>query len=632
MRTKGCGGEVRAKAASNGRTEQSNPASALLREQAASRMPLRGRIAQEAKAPGKAWGYADVGTFRQMVGAPAKNMLTTDAAMQPESWADAPWKDYQVAVTRLQQRIHRASRDEDHKTVHRLQRLLLHSRGARFLAVRKVTQDNRGKQTAGVDGIASLSPSERFRLANSLSLRTKAKPIRRVFIPKPGKDELRPLGIPTIEDRALQALVKMALEPEWEAKFEPNSYGFRPGRSAHDAIAAIFTGIRYKAKYVLEADIEKCFDRIDHEQLLAKMHAIKPIHDLVKGWLKAGILDRGETLFPTQGTPQGGVISPLLANIALHGLEASVREEATRLWGTQAMYGSQIPQVIRYADDFVIMHHDLDTLKKLRTTAEVFLLSMGLQLSQRKTRISHTLVEHEGNVGFDFLGFTVRQFPVTKHQSGRNRYGTRLGFKTIITPSKKAVSRHIAEVNRIIDDHKAAPRAALIQHLIPVVRGWCNYYSTVASSSAFHAADRALHEALLAWIKRRHKRGLRRAVNANLDDRWRLTEGNLVLKWHSETPIRRHVKVRGTKSPYDGDSTYWATRLGRSPVLNSRVAALLKRQRGKCSHCDLVFTSEDILEVHHRDGNHANDKFANLALLHGHCHDTAHRRGTYDKS
>lgn len=255
-------------------------------------------------------------------------------------WNQIPWRKLERTIFKLQKRIYRASNRGDVKTVRRLQQLLMKSWGAKCLAVRRVTQDNLGKKTAGVDGIKSLTPKQRLSLLYELKLDVKVSPTRRVWIPKPGKDEKRPLGIPTIKDRALQALVKLALEPEWEARFEPNSYGFRPGRSCQDAVEAIFNTIRYKAKYVLDADIAKCFDHIDHEALLRKLNTSPwrgsadrvlcpptpgTIRRQIRAWLKSGVMDEGQ-LFPTsEGTPQGGVISPLLANIALHGMEERVK-------------------------------------------------------------------------------------------------------------------------------------------------------------------------------------------------------------------------------------------------------------------------------------------------------------------
>jgi RNA-directed DNA polymerase len=233
-----------------------------------------------------------------------------EIALSTEDWRTLPWRDYQRNVYRLQKRIYQAARRSDWKRVRNLQRLLLRSWSARCLATRQVTQDNRGKRTPGVDGVASLTPEERLAYAHQLRYlaRWAVDPIRRTYIPKPNNPtEKRGLGIPTLRDRAMQALVKLALEPEWEAVFEPNSYGFRPGRSTHDAIETIFNFIRLQPKYVLDADIEKCFDRISHEGLLAKLHAPQPVMRLIRDWLKAGILEDGQTLFPEAGTPQGGV-------------------------------------------------------------------------------------------------------------------------------------------------------------------------------------------------------------------------------------------------------------------------------------------------------------------------------------
>jgi len=269
-------------------------------------------------------------------------------------WRQINWRQAEKAVFKLQKWIYRASNRGDVKTVRRLQKTLMKSWYARVLAVRRVTQDNQGKKTAGVDGVKSLTPKQRLNLVGNLKLGTKVSPTRRVWIPKPGTEEKRPLGIPTIKDRALQALVKLALEPEWEAKFEPNSYGFRPGRSCHDAIEAIFSSIRLKPKYVLDADIAKCFDRIDHEALLNKMNTFPTIRRQVRAWLKAGVMNNMQYFETSEGTPQGGVISPLLANIALHGMEERIKQYAETLKGKKRDNRTAL-SLIRYADDFVIL-------------------------------------------------------------------------------------------------------------------------------------------------------------------------------------------------------------------------------------------------------------------------------------
>lgn len=299
--------------------------------------------------------------------------MNTDAPTPMDRWNTLPWQSIQRNVFQLQPRMYRAACRDDVKTVRQLQRLLMHSWSAKRLAVRKVTQDNQGKKTPGVDGIKSLTPPQRLTLARTLTLDGTAAPVRRVWIPTPSTPELRPLGIPTLHDRAGQALVKSALEPEWEARFAPNSYGFRPGRSCQDAIEALFTAIGHKAKYVLDADIEKCFDRIDQTALLTKVHTSPSLHRQLKAWLKAGVLDQG-TLFPTDtGTMQGGNLSPLLACIALHGLEALIGKTFPRSGSRRC----QTPNVVVYADDLVILQEDRTVGERCQAVVSEWLREMG---------------------------------------------------------------------------------------------------------------------------------------------------------------------------------------------------------------------------------------------------------------
>ncbi len=262
-------------------------------------------------------------------------------------------------------------------------------------------------------------------------------------------------------DRASQALVKQALEPEWEAQFKPNSYGFRPGRSCHDAIGSIYSAINSKAKYVLDADIAKCFDRINHKALLKKLNTFPTIRRQIRAWLKAGVMD-GKQLFPTsESTPQGGVISPPLANIALHGMENRIKQYAQTLPG--------------------IVHEDIAVVQRCQGIISEWLLGMELELKPSKTRQAHVLNKYgQEKPGFHFLGFFIRQFPAGKHQTGKAPRGNKLlGFKTIITPSKEKTKVHYNRIASIINSHKAVPQEALIRTLNPIIRGWSNYYSPV---------------------------------------------------------------------------------------------------------------------------------------------------------
>jgi RNA-directed DNA polymerase len=420
-------------------------------------------------------------------------------------------------------------------------------------------------------------------------------------------------------------LAKLALEPEWEAKFEPNSYGFRPGRSCHDAIEAIHASINQQDKYVLDADIEKCFDRICHQALLSKLHTFPALRRTITAWLKAGVMD-GETLFPTEtGAPQGGVLSPLLMNVALHGLEAAI---------TMAFPASKDghrwrPRVIRFADDLVVLHRDYHAIAQAQDIAARWLQEMGLTLKPSKTRIGHTLHPVEDITGFDFLGFHIRQYPVGQTKTGKTGQGIPLGFTTRIKPAKAAQHKHLHQMHEEVRHRRASSQEGLIHRLNPIIRGWSNYYATVTAKRTFVRMDTGLYANLRRWAHRRHPDKSAWWISEKY---WHPREGQWTFKtpdgiklWrHSDTPIRRHTKVTGTRSPYDGDWVYWATRLGRHPEIPRTWATLLKRQGGRCSWCGLYFKhGEDMVELDHiiptsRGGD---GKTTNLQLLHGHCHD-----------
>jgi RNA-directed DNA polymerase len=553
-------------------------------------------------------------------------------------WKDIDWKIVETAVFKLQKRIFKASQSGNIKQVHRLQRLLTNSYFGKLWATRKVTQDNQGKKTAGVDGVKSLTPKQRLELVEKLKISNKSKPTRRVWIPK-ANGKKRPLGIPIIEDRVKQALAKISLEPQWEALFEGNSYGFRPGRSAHDAIEAIFTCISKQAKYVLDADITGCFDNINHQKLLNKINTYPAMRRQIKAWLKSGVLDKNIYSRTDKGTPQGGVISPLLANIALNGMEKVVKEVARasqhlKFRGYSDKYKAEkCVNLIRYADDFVILCHNLETIKECEKAIKKWLKEIGLEINEEKTSITHTLEKHEGRVGFDFLGFNIRQYPQGKKQCGNNTKGKKLGFKTLITPSKESIKNHTAELREIIRGMRNSTQQLLIERLNPKIRGWAAYYSTVCSNDTFGKMGHILYQQLRRWAKRRHpmkggKWVKDRYWHTKGNNHWVFgvkKEGNLekTLIKHTDTPIKRHTKVKQEASYFDGNKYYWSQRLGRHPEMTKSKATLLKRQKGKCPICKMYFNGNDVMEVDHiiPKSKGGKNSYENLQLLHRHCHD-----------
>lgn len=542
-----------------------------------------------------------------------------------DEWKAIPWIRVERAVFKLQKRIYRASLQQDRKKVHRLQRLLIKSQSGRLLAVRRVTQDNQGKKTAGIDGVKSLTPKQRLNLSQNLKVQGQASPVRRVEIPKPGTTEKRPLGIPTMRDRATQALVKQALEPEWEAKFEPNSYGFRPGRSCHDAIEALFNAMRAQAKFCLDADIAKCFDRIAHEPLLDKMQTSPTLRRQVKAWLQAGVMDHGE-LFPTDtGSPQGGCISPLLANIALHGLETDVIHH----FGP-ARKGFNPPIMVRYADDFVVLHRDRGVIEQCQRFIMGWLQHMGLELKPSKTRITHTLETGMHEPGFDFLGFNIRHYRAGKTRCAKDCQGRLLGHQTRIKPSKSSIRRHVDKLREAVHRHQGVEQESLIQILAPKIVGWCNYFATSLCTNVFSKLSSVLFAMLWAWATRRHPTKGHKWVASKY---WRFADGGSWrfqsrgskhrLPKHSDTLRKQHIKVAGRRSPFDGDWLYWSTCLGREPTTKRSIARCLKLQRGRCAACGLYFRSDDRMELDHvypktQGGTGARN---NIQLLHRHCHD-----------
>lgn len=560
-----------------------------------------------------------------------------------EGWKSVDWKQITIRISKLQNLIYRFAKEGNKRKVRKLQKTLLMTFDAKLLAVRKVTQDNRGKMTSGIDGGKRLKPEDRLNLAMNLRITGKASPVKRIYIPKPGKDEKRPLGIPTIEDRARQALVKLALEPEWEAYFEPNSYGFRPGRNCHDAIAQIKISLELKPKYVLDADISKCFDSINHNYLLDKLDLKGKLRQQIKAWLEAGYVafPKSEIHETTMGTPQGGVISPLLANIALHGLESRLKELAEN---TPQFYPSGKPKlarnrktslaVIRYADDFVVMHEEKNLIDKCVLEVEKFLEPIGLKLNNAKTRISHTFdptLSTDKKSGFQFLGFTIVQFPENIRSVKSNQTKEKLGFRTYIYPSLKSQIKHQRSLTMIL--RSETNQTSLIAKLNPVISGWSRYFgvSDVSTFKTFQKHDKFLFWKLIRWAKRTTggASGLFFKYWEPTATSYRFGNKETKLYQHLDfaSSINDYVKIRGGSSPYDSNLDYWRKRLEKSAFIPNMKKKLLSRQKGLCSFCNLSFQPEDILEIHHIVAPKlgGTNRISNLQIVHGHCHDSLHK-------
>lgn len=533
-------------------------------------------------------------------------------------WHSIDWKAAYQMVRTLRRRIYSATVDRDWKRVRSLQKLMLRSRANLLVSIRRVSQINRGKASPGVDGQVALTATDRAILVSRLAGLKAWEPLptRRVYIPK-ARGKKRPLGIPSLIDRCQQALVLNALEPCWEAQFEGISYGFRPGRCAHDAIERIHLATKSGSHrvWILDADIKGCFDAIDHDALLRLIGGF-PARGMIQRWLKAGYMEDNVFHATGQGTPQGGVISPLLANIALHGMEDALGIQY-RGGANATNVKKECPVLVRYADDFVVICHTKKEAQKAKDRVAVFLAERGLVLSEEKTSIQHI------QEGFDFLGFNIRSYRVPDRIAGT---------KTLIKPSRNSIKSFRTKVRTLFRDHTGKSLGQLIAAANPVLRGWCNYHRHAVAGRVFADIEHYVHLRQQRWCRRAHPRKLKHwwmpkyfgyhYLHPTFGYTFMDKQSGAFMVHPATIKIERWVKVKHRHSPDDPKlADYWRRRTNKagSSELKRSWRKVAARQRHLCPTCNQSIYNGETIRMGHRDGDPNNGSYKNLVLVHVDC-------------
>lgn len=549
-------------------------------------------------------------------GTPVNNKSANAATRSTETWDSTNWDYHRMVVKGLQLRIAKATRSRKFRKVKSLQWLLTHSLSAKLLAVKRVMQ-NKGSKTPGVDGVVIKKPEEKLALTKSMKRRGyKPSPLKRIYIPKAGnRNKLRPLSIPTIADRCWQALHLLALTPVSEVTADLNSYGFRPQRNCADAIAQTFIVLARKVspQWILEGDIKGCFDHISHEWMSNNICLDKVI---MNKWLKAGFIETGKLFPTTEGTPQGGLASPVMANMTLDGMADMLKKNFGKYSGLN---------FIRYADDFIVTGYSKEVLEtEIKPAITAFLKERGLELSQEKTKVTHI------TEGFDFLGQNVRKYP----SQGR--------LKLLIKPSKKSIHSFLEGIRKVFRKARSTTQTELIKILNPKIRGWANYHRGVVSKKTFQWIDEIIWHLTFGWAKRHHP-----AKNTNwiLRKYYRyiggvahrfsgidiMAEGTSqvqTLMLMAYTPIRRHVKIRQPAHPFDTKyDEYFEKRTTEKWKNNSnrhKIESLIHMiQEGKCPCCTeaLKITQNWCISLKRKASNGGEYKFGNMDIIHKKCYE-----------